>query len=235
MSDELRLSCVQPRSTDDLGQVAEERAALIRAVESDVVVFPELSLTGYWLGAEAVELRDPRLAPVVQACADTGATALVGAPVKGDRSAEHVATLAVDIEGLRIAYRKIHLDQDEARRFSPGPEPAVIEMRGWRLGLAICRDTGIVAHAEATARLGIDAYLAGVVDLPADAEVQLERGRRIVRSHGVWVGIASCAGQAGSGFGETAGRSFILSPDGEIVDRAGPEAGQTARATLRRP
>ena len=72
-------------------------------------------------------------------------------------------------------------------------------------------------------------------DPPSGAEVQVERGRRIARAHGVWVGTAGCAGQAGSGFGETAGRSFILSPDGEIVDRAGPEAGQTARATLRRP
>ena len=72
-------------------------------------------------------------------------------------------------------------------------------------------------------------------DPPSDAEVQVERGRRIARAHGVWVGTAGCAGQVGTACPEAAGRSFVLSPDGGIVDRAGPEAGQMARATLRRP
>ena len=112
-------------------------------------------------------------------------------------------------------------------------DTAVVEVRGWRLGLAICRDTGIAEHANATAALGIDAYVAGVVDLPEEAPTQLERAKRIATGHHVWVATASGAGPAASGFELTAGRSFIVSPGGDVVDRAGPAMGEIARATMR--
>jgi hypothetical protein len=35
-----------------------------------VVVFPELSLTGYELDAPAITVEDPQLAPIVEACAE---------------------------------------------------------------------------------------------------------------------------------------------------------------------
>lgn len=51
------------------------------------------------------------------------------------------------------------LGATESERFAPGDGPAVHDVDGWRLGLAICKDTGVAQHAADTAALGIDAYL----------------------------------------------------------------------------
>ena len=79
-------------------------ADAVRAAQSRIVVFPEMSLTGYELDADAVSYDDVALAPIVEACSATGALALVGAPVD-DAGHRFIAMLAVDAAGVRLAYR----------------------------------------------------------------------------------------------------------------------------------
>jgi predicted amidohydrolase len=150
-----------------------------------VTVFPELSLTGYELDAPAITIEDPRLAPIVEACAEAGSLALVGAPVHGEAGRSHIAMLAIDGTGATVAYRKMWLGTAESDRFTPGSKPAVLEVDGWRLGLAICKDTGIPQHASDTAALGIDVYVAGVLESAEDAAVPEKRARRVATDHQV--------------------------------------------------
>ncbi len=229
MGTSLSIAVAQPACVayDVVGNVAAH-AALIRAAGTRVVVFPELSLTGYELDAPAVDPADPRLAPLVSACADTGSVALVGAPVAGD----HIATLAVDGTGVSVAYRKVWLGEAEAHRFTPGPGPVVYEVDGCRLGLAICKDTGVPEHAAGAAALGMDGYVAGTVKLASEAELQAQRARRVAADHGVWVAVASFAGPTGGGFDATAGRSAIWAADGAVLAAAGTEPGDLARARV---
>lgn len=216
----------------DVAANAATHAALVRSAGARVVVFPELSLTGYELDAAEVAPGDERLAPLVAACAETGSLALVGAPVRGE-TGPHIATVAIGGTGAAVAYRKIWLGEVEAKRFVPGGEPAVLEVDGWRLGLAICRDTGIARHAADTAALGIDVYVASTVKLAEEADLQDERARGVAADHGVWVAVSSAAGRSGGEYVEAAGRSSIWGPDGSAVARAGVEPGAIARATLR--
>lgn len=62
--------------------------------------------------------------------------------------------LAVDGTGATVAYHRMWLGTAESNRFSPGSKPAVLEIDGWRLGLAICKDIGIPQHASDTAPWG---------------------------------------------------------------------------------
>jgi predicted amidohydrolase len=133
-----------------------------------------------------------------------------------------------------VVYRKQWLGSEEAAHFAPGDRPARIEVGGLRLGLAICRDTGIAQHAADTAALGIDAYLAGIVHGEDELGVHDERARRIATTHGVWVAIASAAGHAGRGYERAAGRSGIWSPAGAVVCQVEGEVDAIARATLTR-
>jgi predicted amidohydrolase len=197
-----------------------------------VVVFPELSLTGYELDAPSIRADDPRLAPIVEASAETGTIALAGAPVRGDVGREHIAMLAVDGTGARVAYRKMYI-HDSEERFSPGDGPAVLDVGGWRLGLAICRDTRFSEHDAATAMLGMDVYVAAVLDHAEQAHVPAERARRVAADRRVWVATASFAGSTGGGFDRAAGGSAIWAPDGGTLAQAGAEPGELARATLR--
>lgn len=236
MREALTVAVAQPLCVShDVKANATAHAAAIRAADAHVVVFPELSLTGYELDAESISPDDALLTPIVDACADTESLALIGAPVEPERGRSHIAMVGVDGTGATVRYSKIWLHGTEAERFSPGLEPAVIEVRGWRLGLAICRDTGVEQHAADTAALGIDAYVAGVAETADRAEIQDERARRTAVAHGVWVAVASFAGPTGGGFDDTAGRSAIWTPDGIAIARAGRDPGDIARATLRDP
>jgi predicted amidohydrolase len=233
MREPLTIAVAQPRCVSyDVALNAATHAAIVRSAGVRVVVFPELSLTGYELDAPALTPRDPRLTPIVQACAEAGCVALVGAPVEGEAGRSHIAMIAVDGSGATVAYCKVWLSTAESSRFTPGSTPAALDVDGWRLGLAICKDTGIPQHASDTAALGIDAYLAGTLESAEEAALQDERARRVARDHQVWVAVASFAGSTGGGFTHAAGRSSIWTPDGLVLARAGPETGALVAATL---
>lgn len=231
MREPLTVAVAQPRCVPyDVAANVAIHAAVIREAGARLVVFPELSLTGYELDAPAIAADDPRLVPIVEACADTGAVALVGAPLQGEGVA-NIAMLAVDGRSASVAYRKVWVDASEAC-FAPGDGPARLDIDGWRLGLAICRDTGIAQHHADTAALGIDAYVAGTLMHVDETDIQDGRARRIATGHGVWVVFASFAGSTGGGYADAAGASGIWAPDGTPVDQAGREPGAIARATL---
>jgi predicted amidohydrolase len=233
MVEPLTIAVAQPPCVPyDVAANAVTHAAAVRSAGARVVVFPELSLTGYELDAPAISADDPRLAPIVEACAETGSVALVGAPVNGDRDRSHIGMLAVEATGATVAYRKMWLGAVEAERFAPGAKPEVLDVDGWRLGLAICKDTGIPQHASDTAALGIDAYVAGVLEFEADVTIPEQRARRIATAHGVWVAIASFAGSTGGGYDRAAGCSGIWAADGTELSRVGPEVGAIACATF---
>jgi predicted amidohydrolase len=230
----LTVAVAQPQCRAyDVAANARIHAATVRSAGARVVVFPELTLTGYELDAPAVKADDPELAPIVEACGQTGSLALVGAPVNGRAGRSHIAMLAIDGAGATIAYRKMYLGASECERFAPGDEPAAVDVDGWQLGLAVCKDTGVPQHGAETAALGIDAYVAGSVKSADEAALQDERARRIALDHDVWVAVASFAGATGGGFDGAAGRSAIWSADGVAIARAGRETGAVAQATLR--
>ncbi|WP_242907103.1 nitrilase-related carbon-nitrogen hydrolase [Actinomadura terrae] len=232
MREPLTVAVAQPVCVPyDVGVNARAHAAAVRAARARVVVFPELSLTGYELDAPALSPDDPRLAPLLDACRETGTLALAGAPVPGDPSGDAIGMLAVGDE-VTIAYRKLNLGDAEANRFTPGARPAVLTVDGWRLGLAICKDLGVPEHAARTAALGIDAYVAGVCD--HDPVVLGERAHRVATTRDVWVAVASFAGNTGP-YAPAAGHSGVRAAGGAVIAQAGPDTGETARATLHAP
>lgn len=214
----------------DVAANAATHAAVVRAAQARVVVFPELSLTGYELDAALVPPDDPALAPLVAACRDTGTLALAGAPVDGPC----IGILAVDgVAGtVDVAYRKLYLGDSEPDRFHPGPEPRVLTVEGRRLGLALCKDTGVPEHQARTAALGIDGYVAGTCMSAEETAEQDARGARIAAAHGVWVAFASFAGPTGDGYTHTAGRSTIWAPDGAVIARTDAVPGTFTVAGL---
>lgn len=227
--DPLSVGVAQPESVPyDVAANAETHAAVIRSVRARLVVFPELSLTGYHLDASPVSPEDDRLEAIVDACRDAGSMALVGAPVAGD----YIGMLAIDGHGASVVYRKMWLGEAERERFLPGERAALLELDGWRLGLAICKDTSVSQHASDNADLGMDVYVAGVLEHFHEAEVVSRRARRVAIDHGVWVALASFAGKTGGGFNRGAGGSGIWGPQARLLTTAGSDVGEIVRATV---
>lgn len=228
----LSVAAVQPECTaDDVAGNALVHAGAVRAAGARLVVFPELSLTGYELDAAPVGVGDPALIPLVEVCAATGSVALAGAPVTDDGGRAYIAMLRIDGSGVGVAYRKTWLGGAEPARFTAGAGPVVLDVDGWRLGLGICRDTGVFQHVAGIAALDVDGYVAGLVHRPEELPEQEARAVVIARTCRAPVVFASFAGPTGT-YTETAGCSAVWSPDGQAVARAGTEPGGMARATL---
>ncbi|MEY9871036.1 putative amidohydrolase [Streptacidiphilus sp. MAP12-33] len=243
MREPLTVAVVQPvwAGADVLANAEEHAVAVVRA-GARLVVFPELSLTGYDLDAPSLPVDDPRLGPIRDACRATGSVALVGAPVRevdadeneDAESREYIAMLAVTGEGVAVAYRKMCLHGAEFDRFTPGGKPEVLTVDGWRLGLAICADAAEPRHAADTAALGIDAYVAGTLyGAAADSLVRRDTHmRERAAAHDTWVVLATSAGASGT-YPETSGGSGVWAPGGETVAQAGAAAGETVTVVLR--
>ncbi|XVS60695.1 carbon-nitrogen hydrolase family protein [Actinosynnema sp. CA-299493] len=247
----ITIAVAQPRCTPyDVAANVAAHVEAVRAAGSRVVVFPELSLTGYHFDAPVVPFE--LVEPLARACAETGTVAFAGAPVGGSFGGRgggsgggwadgsvggpvggpNIGVLEVSGAGVRVAYRKMWLGGREALRFRPGDAPAVVEVDGVRLGLAVCKDTGVPRHAADTVALGVDVYVAGVLEHAWDSGVVRERARRIAVGHGVWVAIASFAGSTGEGYESAAGRSAVWDPSGGMITSAGTDVDAVVRAVV---
>jgi hypothetical protein len=87
--------------------------------------------------------------------------------------------------------RQVTHDTNAATRTAP--------VGGWSRYGHLQKDTGVAAHTKATAGLGVDVYVAGVVHAPDELEEQNARGLRIATICEAYVAYASSAGPAGGG------------------------------------
>ena len=132
-------------------------------LHADLIVFPELTLTGY--PPEDLLLRPGfirQVEPALQSLCNEiqGITAIVGGPLPTPDGLRNAA-VALANGRIQATYYKQWLPNysvfDEKRYFTPGEDPAVFTVAGTRVGMTICEDVwlpGPVAQAaEAGAQL----------------------------------------------------------------------------------
>jgi predicted amidohydrolase len=191
-----------------------------RAEGVDLLVFPELSLSGYeppLLGACALTPGDARLAPIRDAAKAAGITVIVGAPLDGgDQGLPYIAALAFAPDGTVDVYRKQYLHAGEERYVRAAAIGAHCrDLNGHRYALAICADTTHHAHAAAAARAGAALYLAGALISKGGYEHDAALMRRYATDLGIGVLMANHA--AASGGYDVAGRSAIWAAGGALL------------------
>ncbi|HZR95611.1 MAG TPA: nitrilase-related carbon-nitrogen hydrolase [Gaiellaceae bacterium] len=120
----------------DLAGNAERARAAVAEAGADLVVFPELFLSGYALAAAET---DTAMTPAEAAAAAGPGTVLLGFHERDDGVSYNSAVLAVDGEPVYVQ-RKLYLVDyppfDEHRRFAPGSELRVVDGRA----VLICND-----------------------------------------------------------------------------------------------
>ena len=120
--------------------------AKARAERADLVVFPELSLTGYYLKDLAGELAcaadDARLGPIAEASRDLDVSA--GFVERGRDARLHIAQGYWSGGKLVHVHRKVYLPTygifDDGRYFGPGDRFDVFTSAAGPAGIAICED-----------------------------------------------------------------------------------------------
>jgi predicted amidohydrolase len=195
-----------------------------------VVVFPELSLTGYELGlaqALAFSQRDPRLEPLAGLAAALSMTLIVGAPVRLD-SGLHIGAFILAPDGTEDLYTKHHLGAfssaascdgvvppAEATLFRPGDRNPLVRLGDATAAVAICADTGRPSHPSAAAERGAGVYLTSMFVIPSEYEREIGNLRAYARQYSMVVAFANYGGPTGGL--ASAGRSAIWSERGELL------------------
>lgn len=204
---------------DAVAQAAREKGA-------DILVLPEMALTGYNIGSGAVraaaEPLDGPLASAVAGIARRHGVALVAGFPEADGGAIYNAVLMVGSDGAHLAsYRKTHLfgDVDRAQFAAGDTLSPVFTYRGWRLALAICYDVEFPELVRALALGGAEALLVPTANMEPYTGV----ARRVVPARAeeneIFVAYANYAGSEGAF--DYCGLSCIAGPDGADVARAG--------------
>ena len=159
-NDLLRVLIVQanPTAGDIGGNLKQAQDALARgeAAGADLVVLPEMFLSGYQvfdLSVRPAFLRDCQIAiDVLAAGTRPGGTALaIGAPIPGsttepgqDHAGAYNALMLCQDGEVRATFRKHHRPNygvfDEKRLYLEGPAPGPISIKGCRVGFPICED-----------------------------------------------------------------------------------------------
>ncbi|MFF2776498.1 carbon-nitrogen hydrolase family protein [Streptomyces sp. NPDC058052] len=206
-------------------------AGLVReagAAGARVVVFAELSLTGYdtALIRENPSLvlteDDPRLEPVRAACRAAGAAAVVNGPVRGGGALPGLTTLVIGPDGSTLArYDKRHLYHGPERdTFTAGTADGRFVLDGLRFALATCYDNRFPEPAGRAAADGCSVYLASsMLDAANDSFETVYPVR--ARDFGLFVALGNSLGP--SEVGEGGGRAGVWGPDGGRLADAGPE------------
>jgi 5-aminopentanamidase len=216
-------SAVQRDKAANLQQI-HRAAAAAGAMGADVLVLPELFLTGYNIGQvvhELAESRDgPSLAAIRQTAQQSGCALCVGFPEREGDKVFNSAAL-IDSRGEQICvYRKTHLfGERETALFSRGEELAVATLAGRHVGLAICHDIEIPEVARELKRRGAEAVLVPTANMEPYAEVPTTLVRARALENAVTVAYANhCGSENGMQF---TGLSGIIGPDGLDLARAG--------------
>jgi predicted amidohydrolase len=227
----------------DVAANAATAADLVRRAAdrgADLLVLPELFLTGYELPAiaadppaYAVGPGDLRLDPLAEACAQTRTAVVAGAPDHDGGGALHISALVLGRDGRFVdRYDKQHpTAKERAAGVTPGRTGRTLTLDGWRLGLAIFADAGHPEHARAAAAAGCHAYLVGsLLDAASGARhhaaVFPERAKAIAG----YVVLANHRGRSGPY--DSRGHSAVGAPDGTLLADAGTADPSVAVATL---
>lgn len=184
-----------------------------------LLVFPELSLTGYerGLAAELAVLPDDAvLQPLRDFARELGVTTVVGMPIRMSATAEVlIGALVLAADGSLGVYSKQHLHPGEEVAFAPGAGGSLLTIGTDQVALAVCADFSHASHAQQAANSGANIYAAGVLITENGYAPDTTLLQGYAAEHSMVVLMANHGGAAGGW--ESAGRSAIWAPNGDLI------------------
>ena len=144
-----QISCKRGDKTENIRKI-EDNVVRAKKQGVELVIFPELSVTGYVLRDQIYELAETipgQSTNILEKLAvKTGTYIVFGVPELSDKTQATIYNAAVLVgpDGLIGKYRKMYLPThsvfEEKRYFRPGYQTAVFETELGKIGLIICYD-----------------------------------------------------------------------------------------------
>lgn len=219
-------------------------AGCAAAEGAQLVLFPELSLTGYEMALAdrlAFSEDDPRIGPLIDEAASLGLIVIAGAPVRvGARL--HIGAFIVSPDRTVSLYTKQRMGAfSEAARcdgivppaevavFAPGDRDPLVHFADQTAAVAICADVGQPSHPRHAAERGAGTYLASMFVIPSEFDGGSAKLRGYAAGHSMVVALANF-GSATGGLA-AAGKSSIWAANGDLLVRLDDAGAGVAVAT----
>lgn len=186
-----------------------------------VLVFPELSLTGYEpdLAADlATTPNDVRFEPLRSLARKHSIEVIAGMPLSNKAGKPYLGAIVFGADGGTLTYAKMHLGTSERPYFSPGATRQSLRVQERMIGLAICADSSEPSHPQGYAEAGASVYAAGVF---LNAEWYSTDAPRLA-GYAASCRLLVVMANHGESFGthRSVGRSAVWAPDGTLLSEA---------------
>jgi predicted amidohydrolase len=221
------------------GDTAANLARIERAMreagkqDADLLVTPELAVTGYGAGdiiRKLAEKPDGEIATRLHGVSLETGVAVIAGFAERDGDAVYNSAMLVDRRGVLEVYRKSHLyGAYERDLFTPEkPSAGIVEFRGIKLGMLICYDVEFPENVRRLALAGARAVLVPTALPASDHAALIARKMIAVRAfeNQIFVAYVNHCG-ADERFAY-AGLTGIAAPDGSML----AEAGETGEELL---
>lgn len=196
-----------------------------RLLGADLLIAPEMQLTGYSTGSDLKELSIKKpLDMVSEVCMKENIAIITGGPELAEGNLYNSAVF-VDNKGLILdVYRKVQLfGEFDDKNFTPGiVEPRIVEYMGINIGILICYDVEFPERVRSLAKLGADLVAVPTAQMTPFEFVADKMIATRAFENRIFVAYANMHG-SDENFSYV-GRSSIVDPFGRILavaDRSG--------------
>lgn len=182
-----------------------------------VIIFPELSLTGYEprLAAELATTPDDERFDTFQTISNTHqVTVGVGMPLMSN-SGILISMIIFQPNKSREIYSKQYLHQDEIPYFINGQQQILLNAGIKKMAPAICYELSVPEHSEKAFEMGTEIYIASVAKSADGVEKAIETLSRIANKYSMTVLMSNCIGQCDGV--ECAGQTSIWNDNGLLA------------------
>jgi predicted amidohydrolase len=186
------------------------------ANRANIVIFPELSITGYEPGlAEALATnQDDSRFDDFQKIADGKQIAIgIGVPTRNTQGI-CISMVIFQPHQPRQTYSKQYIHSDEEEFFISG-QNSISFINNTDIALAICYELSVLEHAENAFKNGAEIYIASVAKSADGVNRAAERLSKIAEKYSMTTLMSNCIGQC-DGF-EGGGRSAIWNSQGLLI------------------
>jgi predicted amidohydrolase len=214
----------KPAGVNDNLAIIHDKALIAADQGADLIIFPELFLSGYNIGQTVQDLAQQADGPACQQASKIARKAniaiLYGYPEKLD-TVVYNSALLIDRNGdTRTSYRKAHLyGSYEKSCFQPGDTLLIAELEGLNIGILICYDVEFPEAVRALVNAGAD-FIAVPTALMED---YCRVANHVVPTRAyeseIYIAYVNRCGSEGDTI--YCGRSCLVGPDGRDILRAG--------------
>lgn len=185
--------------------------------QADLIVFPELSITGYEpsLAKDLAITPDDLRFEIFQQVADaTGISIAFGVPLK-TQSGISISLLLCQPKLPPLVYSKKYLHADEEPYFVSDEGMRVVDFKSNRLAFSICYELSVPEHEAYAVQHGAEFYISSVAKSVSGVDNALTRLSEIAKKNSIPVVMANCIGHCDDF--DCGGRSSVFDNTGKLL------------------